>query len=184
MYAISNVQLHRRVYNVLQQEGRCPQPTYRIVLPLVKGSTITAVEGVGSGSKPSKEVANTNYALAINSAHSITESQIHLHFCKPSLDMQTFLSGRYTGSPSAYSTLKEIQSPIPPGAKMFCRASQTKGQDIPGASIFNDINAVLTIVTDVCQYFVGAAVIKDKNGYSWVCVTGDQKSTEYQRFCA
>ncbi|KAJ6032630.1 hypothetical protein N7540_003362 [Penicillium herquei] len=124
-------------------------------------------------------------ALAINSAHSITESQIHLHICTPNDGMKNFLTGLYQGhssSPTFYNVLRDIPNPYN-GERMFCRASQIAKQTIPGGSIFDDINTVLKR-SDTCDYYVGAAVIRDNNGYSWVCVTEDNLSTEKKRFCA
>ena len=125
-------------------------------------------------------------ALAINSAHSITENQIHMHICGPNINMQQTLADLYNGhsSPAFYSTLRDIPSPpLTPPSRMFCRAAQTKFQLIPGATISDDINTVLKR-PDTCNYYVGAAVIIDKNNYIWSCVTADHESTEVKRFCA
>ena len=128
----------------------------------------------------------SNQALAINSAHSITQNQIHMHICNANTDMQKSLADLYKGhsqnTPSFYNTLKDIPNP-PSGERMFCRASQNKLQPISGDSISKDINSVL-MKSDICEYYVGAAVIRDDNDYSWVCVTADHLSTEVKRFCA
>lgn len=123
-------------------------------------------------------------ALVINSAHSITENQIHMHTCNTNAGMQQFLTDLYKGHPTTafYKTLKDIPNPFA-GEKMFCRASQTPHQPILGDSISNDINSVIKM-SGVCPFYVGAAVIRDQNGYTWVCVTADHLSTEYHRFCA
>lgn len=118
-------------------------------------------------------------ALVINSVHSITEDQIHMHICPLNTGMKHFLGNLYQGIPAAYSNLAEVQIT---GYKMFCRASQTAGQPIPGDTISADINSV--IQQQQCKYFVGAAVIRDSNDFTWSCVTADHFSTEYGRFCA
>ncbi|CDM31763.1 unnamed protein product [Penicillium roqueforti FM164] len=122
-------------------------------------------------------------SLVINSAYSITENQIHMHVCNINTKMRDWLATLYQSSPSAYQTLVEIPPPYPAGEKMFCRASQTADQTIPGDSISDDINSVIQ-QQPVCKYFVGAAVIRDSKHYTWVCVTADHLSAEYGRFCA
>lgn len=121
-------------------------------------------------------------ALVINSVHSITENQIHMHICPFNQNMRNFLSGLYQGSPSFYGVPRDIPSPYA-GQKMWCQASQTVGLPISGNAVSDEINFVLQ-QPGVCRYYVGAAVMRDKNGYTWGCVTADHLSTEYQRFCA
>jgi hypothetical protein len=125
-------------------------------------------------------------ALAINSAHSITENQIHMHICAPNKKIQQDLADLYNAhgkTPTFYSALREIKNVPSSGRRMFCRAAQKPLQLIPGATISDDINKVLQM-TDTCDYYVGAAVIKDTNDFIWSCVTADNESTEVKRFCA
>jgi hypothetical protein len=136
--------------------------------------------GQGKASDPKTQ------ALAINSAHSITENQIHMHICDLNKKMKQDLTDLYTAhsqTPTFYSALREIKDMPLLGERMFCRAAQQTNQPIPGATISADINTVLGR-TDTCDYFVGAAVIIDNNGFTWSCVTADNESTEVKRFCA
>ncbi|OQE13140.1 hypothetical protein PENFLA_c053G09877 [Penicillium flavigenum] len=208
MNATTSVQQLRQMQSVQQLEKRWNHRfTYRIVLKLARESTTTVVPAVGYGSKQSvtacracrpvsaidvwnfgQEKASDpkTQALAINSAHSITENQIHMHICDLNKKMKQDLTDLYTAhskTPTFYSALREIKDMPLLGERMFCRAAQQTNQPISGATISADINTVLGR-TDTCDYFVGAAVIIDNNGFTWSCVTADNESTEVKRFCA
>jgi hypothetical protein len=64
---------------------------------------------------------------------------------------------------------------------MYCR---TPGKSIvyDGKSIARDIDTVLKGPQTPCVDYVGAAVVVDKNDYTWLCVTNDRLDTEH-RFC-
>ncbi|KAJ5946173.1 hypothetical protein N7454_003012 [Penicillium verhagenii] len=118
---------------------------------------------------------SANDALVINSVHSITEDQIHMHVCHVNTGMKNFLGSL---TPSQYYDLKDIQIV---GEKIYCRASHSPGQPVSGDVVSADIN---TVMGQECKYYVGAAVLRDKNDLAWSCITADHVSTEYKRFCA
>ncbi|KAJ5919077.1 hypothetical protein N7466_010020 [Penicillium verhagenii] len=113
-------------------------------------------------------------ALVINSVHSITEDQIHMHVCPVNTGIKNFLGSL---TPSQYYDLKDIQIT---GYTIYCRASHSAGQPVSGDVVAADIN---TVMGKECKYYVGAAVLRDKNDLAWSCVTADHLSTEYKRFC-
>jgi hypothetical protein len=60
-------------------------------------------------------------ALIMNSAHSITSNQIHMHTYASNGNMRQFLTDLYKGVkgsllPSLYSTLRDIPPPLPAGS--------------------------------------------------------------------
>jgi hypothetical protein len=119
----------------------------------------------------------TIQALAINSAHSITEAQIHMHICPLNAATRDFLS-ELSLSPTSLASYSKIRA-TKPFITVWCRASQTPNKAITGVS--EDISTVLDMV-GVCDNYVGAAVVTDINGYTWSCVTADDSDTEH-RFC-
>ncbi|RAH84599.1 hypothetical protein BO86DRAFT_441437 [Aspergillus japonicus CBS 114.51] len=135
----------------------------------------------------SAKVSNpATQALVINSVHSITHNQIHMHLCPLNRDMQKLLSGLVT----LKTPLSQFKSRQPVrltsqfgGAFMYCQAAQGKNQPISGKVMSDNIKAVRNDKS-LCDYEVGAAVLRDSNGITWGCVTADRLSTEYQRFCA
>ncbi|KAL5366528.1 hypothetical protein BJX96DRAFT_161117 [Aspergillus floccosus] len=122
-------------------------------------------------------------ALVINSAHSITENQIHMHTCPKNNDMVRALTALSTNpGPAAFGTLTSIPLPGPAGVEpVWCRVSQQKNTAVDGKTVSDDINQIMG---SRCKFYVGAAVVRDTNGYTWDCITADSKSTEYGRFCA
>ncbi|KAL2833955.1 hypothetical protein BJY01DRAFT_259763 [Aspergillus pseudoustus] len=125
----------------------------------------------------------SSQALVINSAHSITENQIHMHTCPINNDMLKALTDLSTNpGPAKFNTLTSLSLPGPPGvSQVYCRAMQQKDTPVGGQQVSTDINEVKG---KECEYYVGAAVIRDSNGYTWDCITADSQSTEYHRFCA
>jgi hypothetical protein len=86
--------------------------------------------------------------------------------------------------PAKFNQLTLTQLPGPPGVQVdpvYCRAVQSKNTPVSGQQVSDDINEVMG---KECKYYVGAAVMRDTNGYTWDCITADSKSTEYKRFCA
>ncbi|KAL2794629.1 hypothetical protein BJX66DRAFT_325256 [Aspergillus keveii] len=134
----------------------------------------------------SSKISDPNsQALVINSAHSITENQIHMHTCAINNDMLKALTDLSTNlGPAKFNQLTLTQLPGPPGVQVdpvYCRAVQSKNTPVSGQQVSDDINEVMG---KECKYYVGAAVMRDTNGYTWDCITADSKSTEYKRFCA
>lgn len=144
-------------------------------------------------------------ALAVNSVHSKTEDQVHMHICPSNDFMRLFLS-RLSSDTDCVSKYKSLQPVIVGGAgsvqvegpgsqlcvnpktgstltpyTMYCR---TPGQtSIDGASIARDIDNVLNDPQKTqCADYVGAAVVVDNHDYTWLCVTNDHLDTEH-RFC-
>ncbi|CEN60908.1 hypothetical protein ASPCAL07579 [Aspergillus calidoustus] len=122
-------------------------------------------------------------ALVINSAHSITENQIHMHTCPVNSEMLKRLTELSTNpGPAHFSNLVSVTLPGPSGVlPVYCRTMQQKDTPVEGKQVSGDINEVMQ---KECKYYVGAAVMRDSNGYTWDCITADSQSTEYHRFCA
>lgn len=121
--------------------------------------------------------------LAINPVRTITQDQVHMHICPFKKAMRDFLTTKSTASIQTYKTLQPIQlSPqfiegIPP--TMWCLASQSKSIPISGSLVDDAIKSVLQMKS-VCNYNVAAAVVRDRNGYTWGCVTGDHGDAEHR----
>lgn len=135
-------------------------------------------------------------ALAINSRHSKTVDQIHMHICESNNLMSSFLSRLSTNCATPYATLQPVLfggagSVLVGGSgptlcdehfapyTMWCRASKTA---IAGKVIAADIDDVINNKGPKCPAYVGAAVVTDDNGYTWSCITTDHLDTEH-RFC-
>ncbi|KAL3487202.1 hypothetical protein BJX62DRAFT_246170 [Aspergillus germanicus] len=133
----------------------------------------------------SSKISDPNsQALVINSAHSITENQIHMHTCSINNDMLKALTDLSNSGPAKFTQLTQTQLPGPPGVQVdpvYCRAVQQKDTAVSGKQVSDDIDEVML---KECKYYVGAAVMRDTNGYTWDCITADSQSTEYKRFCA
>jgi hypothetical protein len=125
----------------------------------------------------------TTQALVINSAHSITENQIHMHTCLVNPDMLNALNDLSTNpGPAHFSNLVSVKLPSPSGVlPVYCRAVQQQDTPVKGKQVSEDITEVMQ---KECKYYVGAAVMRDSKGYTWDCITADSQSTEYHRFCA
>ena len=127
----------------------------------------------------------TSQGLAINPVRTVTQDQVHMHICPFNSDMRTFLTKMSTASISTYKTLTQIKldpqfvQGNPP--TMWCFASQTKNNPIKGNLMYDAINSVLQM-NNVCNYNVAAAVMRDSNGYTWGCVTGDDHGDSEHRF--
>ncbi|OQD86161.1 hypothetical protein PENANT_c008G01801 [Penicillium antarcticum] len=126
----------------------------------------------------------SSQGLAINPVRTVTQDQIHMHICSINPAMRTFLTSKSTSALSTYSTLQPIQ--LTPQFKqprgsdtMWCLASQTKNSPISGNAIYGAINSVLQM-HGICNYYVGAAVVRDGNGYTWGCVTADSGDAEHR----
>lgn len=113
-------------------------------------------------------------ALAINPAHSKTQDQVHMHVCPANSAVKNGLTTLSTTCVTCYSNLTPVNVA---GISMWCRAEQAKASSIDGVS--DDIDKVLAM-HGVCPYFVGAAVVRDGNGYTWSCVTADNQDTEHR----
>ncbi|KAL2826867.1 hypothetical protein BDW59DRAFT_144861 [Aspergillus cavernicola] len=132
----------------------------------------------------SQKISDPNsQALVINSAHSITENQIHMHTCPINSDMLKALTDYSTNlGPAVFNKLTYVSLPGPSGVSpVYCRAAQQKNTPVGGQQVSDDINEVMG---RECKYYVGAAVVRDSNSYTWDCITADSQSTEYHRFCA
>ncbi|KAJ5677361.1 uncharacterized protein N7477_002994 [Penicillium maclennaniae] len=110
-------------------------------------------------------------ALAINSARTRSQEQIHMHICSINQAAQTYLDNL---DHTNYQSLTKI-----PGKPWYCRANQNKGQPISGVTADTQ-NRLAS--GQVCVDYVGAAVIVDSRDRTWACVTYDDSTTEYV-FC-
>ncbi|OJJ96313.1 hypothetical protein ASPACDRAFT_63758 [Aspergillus aculeatus ATCC 16872] len=146
-----------------------------------------AEEGWDFGQSSALAVSNpATQALVINSVHSITHNQIHMHLCPLNRDMQRLLTQLVTPKTplSQFKSRQPVRlTPQFGGQLMYCQAAQSKNQPIPGRIMSENIKAVRDDKS-LCDYEVGAAVMRDSNGITWGCVTADHLSTEYKRFCA
>ncbi|KAJ6120328.1 hypothetical protein N7523_004608 [Penicillium sp. IBT 18751x] len=115
--------------------------------------------------------ARGSQALAINSARTRSQEQIHMHICPINQATQTYLDNL---DHTNYQSLTKI-----PGKPWYCRANQNKGQPISGVTA--DTQSRLAS-GQVCVDYVGAAVIVDSRDRTWACVTYDEDTTEYV-FC-
>jgi hypothetical protein len=122
--------------------------------------------------------------LAINPVRTISQDQVHMHICNFNPPMRDFLATLSSASISTYQTLQKIPLSgtqfirVNPDT-MWCLASQTKNTPIDGTLVYNAINRVLNM-PGICNYNVAAAVIRDKNDYTWGCVTADHGDAEHR----
>ncbi|KAJ5382973.1 hypothetical protein N7517_000884 [Penicillium concentricum] len=128
---------------------------------------------------PEQEYNRANGTLAINSALTRSEEQIHIHLCQnPASSTRDLLSGL---NRSDYKVLKWVQ--FPPGFKsgsaMYCRVSPSPGGEVDVAT---DILRVLQTTMACDIYNVGGGVVTDRHDYSWSCVTSGSRSAE-EIFC-
>lgn len=157
-----------------------PNQAIRNILALQNQPPSLATTGWDFGQQYSNPSAD---GLAINPVRSVTQDQVHMHICPFNTDMRNFLTTKSTASIANYKTLQPIQlsqqfmhgNPT----TMWCLASQNKNTPISGGSVYDAINSVLQM-KNVCNFNVAAAVVRDGNGYTWGCVTGDYGDTEHR----
>ncbi|PKY05260.1 hypothetical protein P168DRAFT_304293 [Aspergillus campestris IBT 28561] len=96
-------------------------------------------------------------ALAMNSVHSRSEEQVHIHVCdRPVSVFRTYLNG--IASPAAYTqglTPMDFDQLGFQKHSVLCRAQKTG----------------LSSAAPCAWYYVGAGLITDQKGYTWGCVT-------------
>lgn len=159
----------------------------RLITSTLPVSGIENLRDAGIHADDGWRFAQKNYnrsaqALVMNSMAARTEEQIHIHVCDIK-DQPCNQSGRTreilsclsrdTSSRDDFKKLKAV--PLMPGDTK-CKVSPTKGSQ-GSLDIAEDIET--EIRKKDCKLYTGAAIITDKNDFTWACVTDSPVAAEY-----
>jgi hypothetical protein len=102
-------------------------------------------------------------AMAMNSQHTRTENQVHIHICPKVSDAESVLAGLNKAS---YTSLKHVPHSgnwSPKDVKMYCEVSKT-----PSSSVAVWLN---NLPKGVDNTQVGIGMLSDSHGDWWSCAS-------------
>ena len=164
------------------KNGKCDESPSGLWIQLNDGKITTKQRMPGILELASEEpwewgqsLATSSQALVINSVKTRHQEQIHMHVCeaKPGKPGIREILGDLKRPD--YGTLQQVKN-----REWMCRVQSTKNTPITGVT--RDIRAK-TLKDPGCSNLVGAAVVTDTYGYTWMCLTTGLGSTQGE-FCA
>jgi hypothetical protein len=119
-------------------------------------------------------MAHKTQALAMNSQHSRTHNQVHIHICPKHSAAETVLSGLDRGKYKNISPVPRSAAWPPNGVDVYC---EVKDKPTPSSSVVNWLPS-----SSADKTRVGIGLLTDTNGHWWTCASVGG-SAEHGVFC-